>query len=218
MKNLLFILIASMLLAATCQPQQETYFVKVNSQVDFKSVNPTLFTNISLVADFDHVYDSIYVIATRADGKQYFFDNAKKPQLELPLGAGTYNIFMHTFGDPAPIEPFMYFNGYKDNIVAAKTPSEVMLPATTAQSLVLVQKSSVDAVPSIQVNGTIGIMSISVNYYYAYVKGDMALIQYKQGGINSEMQVPLVKENIYILTAAKAKVNSSDPFLKVINI
>jgi hypothetical protein len=213
MKHLLIIFaIAIIGMAATCDTN-ELYSLRIRADVDFDQVYPGIFRQIGLVSDFQHVYDSIDVTATRvADGRQYFFKNAKTPALEIPVGAGTYNIFIATKGDPKALESYLFFTAVKNDIVSAKLPTEVVIPAETKQALILVQKSSVDGAPTIQVDATSGIMSISANYYYAYVKGTTAVITYKQNAIQSQMQVTIKAANIYVLSAAKAKINIAEPF------
>jgi hypothetical protein len=187
--------------------------VTVNTANNFVRVG---IVQTSIVAGFQHQYDSCHLVITnQANNIQYIFD-AKSPAFNnIPLSKGDYNIFMDTPEAPA-ISYYMAFVGYINKSITSGA-NTVTIPIESKQALILVEKSTVDAVPSVTVNGVTGIMSIAPSHYYAYVKGN-AVVSYKVGGKDAQMPIATVAQKIYLLSASLGNINVNDPFIQVITI
>ncbi len=175
------------------------------------------FVKASLVDGFEHVYDSCELVVTnKATGVQYIY-NAPQPVFDnISISHGNYGFYMST-PDPDSIQAYMAFTAYDTLVSIVSGANTVTLPAESRQALILVDKNTVDGAPTIQVGSKVAVMSISTNFYYAYVL-DRAIVTYAVGGEQAVMPVSVNKETIYLFTAGIGSIGIDDPFVKVIVI
>jgi hypothetical protein len=215
MKNFLIILAVSLsFLAVKC----ETDSPKVSVAVKETFMEVGFVKAASLVSGFDHQYDSVRLLVTNeTNGLQYTYKNSKPIFNNISLSAGKYGFFIDT-PDPKPIQHFMSFIGYKNDNTIIKGANTILISIESKQGLILVDKTSVTAAPTITINGTPGIMSVSTNYYYAYVVPGAVTLSYQIGGTPIQMPVTVVAQKIYVLSASTGSINVNDPFIQVITI
>jgi hypothetical protein len=214
MKNFLIILFVSLsFLAVKCETESQ---VNVTVKETFMQVG--FVKAASIVSGFDHQYDSVRLLVTNeTNGLQYTYNNTKPTFNNISLSAGKYGFFVDT-PDPKPVQRFMSFVGYKNNNTIVKGANTIAISIESKQGLILVDKSSVTAAPTITVNGTLGLMSIAPNYYYAYVMPGETVLSYQVGATPIQMPVTIAAQKIYVLSASTGNININDPFTIVITI
>jgi hypothetical protein len=173
------------------------------------------FINAGLVVGFEHVYDSCHFSATNTATNKQFFQDSRTPNMVIGLSEGPYNFVLYT-PDPDSIQSYLAFFAIAEKTII-KGSNTVTLTATSKQSLILVDKSSVNGSPAVKVGTNIGVMSMYGNYYYAYVLGPFQL-GYKVGTESFTLSVNAVKEKIYLFTASSLGTSINDPFKEVIKI
>ena len=194
-----------------CKPN-----VNVTVSDNFTTVNSG-FIKASIVTGFEHQYDSVELTVTnRANGLQYFYNNTVPIFNNISLSVGNYGFYMDT-PEPDSIQSFMSFIAFRLDNAITSGDNDIVLDASSEQALILVERSTVDGAPTIQVGQGLAIMSISTDYYYAYVLDD-CLITYSISGSNTILPVTIVKEKIYLFSAGRGNIGITDPFIEVIII
>ena len=145
MKKLLFI-ISILFLAATCE-KKTTVNISVND--NFNTVQSG-FIKASLVAGFDHVYDSCtLLIDDFKNAKQYKYESKQPVFNNLSLSSGNYGLSVYA-PDTYEIQFYMSFIAYNRDIDIITGVNNIVLQAESSQSLILVDKASVDSGPTIK--------------------------------------------------------------------
>jgi len=213
-------LLSFFLLFVACEP-----VVTVRVDPRFNTVVETGFIKAaSIVANFDHQYDTCKLTVTRqvdvpgSQSSQYFYEKFGEPVFNnISLSQGTYGFYIASI-DADTISSFMEFIAYNNSVSIVNGPNTVLLDNTeSSQALILVDKTSVDGAPSIQVGSSTGIMSVSTDHYYAYVKSN-AILQYSIGGNQQQLPVNITKQKIYLLSASQGDISITDPYVDIIII
>ena len=214
MKKLLFIL-----LLAGCMPSDEIQ-IRVSIEPDFKVTRNGVFELISIVPDFEHVYDSINFTATNLGSSKQYVLSGNKPEFTFAATPGSYSLYMAT-KQKRRIERYAHFNADAQDVAINATNKNITLNATTDQGLILIVKSGVQSVPTITVGGVTKTMWSDAKYYYAYVwdDGNGAKIKTTVGGVLFDnIVIGVAKGVVYVFNPLNATIKSSDPFNSVINI
>lgn len=209
MKKLILIILVAL---GACQTR-----VNVTTTNSFDTIVQSGFIKASLVTGFEHKYDSCkLIIDDRKNGTQVTIENDVPIFNNISLSEGKYG-FAVTTPDPYEIQFYMDFIAYDTDVDIVKGTNNIILNAETNQSLILVDKNSVDSAPTVK--GTVMElqMLLSGEYYFAYIKNNIDLT-FTIGGIESSKFIPVQPQVIYVYAPNLGNINVSDPFIQVINV
>jgi hypothetical protein len=206
MKKLLF---AVLFLA--CEP-----IINVSTDIAF-NVRQNGFIKASLVTGFDHKYDSCtLLIDDHKNGTQVKVENNVPVFSNISLSEGQYGFSIST-PDPHEIQFYMDFLAYDTDVTVIKGTNNIVLNAETNQSLILVDKNSVDAAPTVKGLVMELPMQLSGEYYFAYIKNNIDLT-FTIGGVQSSKFLPVQPQTIYVFAPNLGNIGIDDPFIHVINV
>lgn len=223
MKKLFIITLTFLVLA--CGPSETPppvyHTIKVEAITPFAARHDGIFWLTSgLVADFDHVYDSIDLTATNKGSQLQQFFKSNTPALSAQLTQGDYLFYMtsNRYMTPKPVERIVQFSARRDSVkVTASTPPIMLNDVFTKQSLILIKKTGITGTPTIKV-GTASTVNMytSANYFYAYTTGTSCTITTTVSGKTTSRTITTAAFNIYSLSLAGASIDIVEPFKTLI--
>lgn len=220
LKRLTIIPLLLLCLLACGKKETPTYNITVIAPDAFRDSHEGIFWLSShLVADFDHVYDSIELTATNKNSNLQQFFKTNKPQFSAQLTQGEYLLYMtsNRYTNPKPIEKIAQFNARRDSVtVGANTPTIILNDVMTKQSLILVKKAGVTGTPTIKVGNVSAAMNSTTNYWYAYITGSSCEITTTVSGQTSSRIITTAAANIYLLSIAGTSIDIVEPFKTLI--
>lgn len=209
-----------LLLVLTSCIQSEVITISVGIEPDFKVTRHGVFELTSVVADFEHVYDSLNFSATNLGNNKQTLLSGNKPEFTFAATAGTYSLYIGT-KIQRRLERYAHFYADKQDAAISPTNKAITLPATTNQGLILIVKAGVQTIPTITCGGVTRTMWTSGNYYYAYVwdDGKGAKISTTVGGVLFDnIVIGVTKGVVYVFNPLGATIKSSDPYGQLFNI
>lgn len=190
-----------------------------------ESQNTINIAQVNIVPDFKDVTDSLELVCTpRPTGAPQTIYNNSGTKFNTTL-SGTFELYMASkrSTNPKPIEKYMQFGARKDSVLLTNGASIILNQVWSKQSLILVKKTNLNGVPSVEVTDVTGKKvgsamfsnSLSPNYYYAYVYGTSVRVWAQMPGSNTEKQIKtLSARQVWVTELASATVDTWNVFVK----
>ena len=218
MKNLLiYSIIIALAFICNCQspPTSDSPIVRVTVKENFNQrINRgAVFQKISMVAGFEHQYDSCFLlVSNETSGGQFKLVDLQGPEFgNVALSVGPHNFAAYT-NESDTISHFMEFSAHSGLSYDIKPGiNDIVLTQESKQGLILIDTTGIESVPSIKAGNSIGIMSTYGPYYYSYVKG-ISLITFTSDGSQKQKTVPYLKEWIQTYIPATGNIRVTDSF------
>jgi len=177
-----------------------------------------IFHKSSMVVGFDHQYDTCYLTVTNhsPDVPQTFYKNPIEPDFpSLSLSKGLYSFYAATNENPLLIDFTKSFIAYSQpDSVRAGQEYNLELQEEVKQAVVLVDVSTVEGTPQIEIGLTRVPMKREGDFWYAYTLNPGAVYGVV-GGVTIVKGFPFKQGEHYVWIAVKGHITTKDGFTHI---